>query len=322
VKKIFQLRTDQWLLLGVLVAVGVVFAARAFWSGEGKSASVLPKGKTPEELLTEQFGNLGRNWETPPPLVLNQHNIFGARLIVFSPKTGNIEWLDPDKPMDDGITAAWKLRYGFSIEDPNLASQDADNDGFTNKEEYDAGTDPTDLKLRPSILVKLRMIKYTYVPFRIQFKSANRLPDGSLQFQLNLLDVTKQKTRFVKTGDEIEGYKVGEYREKIVDEEKGGVKYKVDRSELVLINLKLNEVVTLILNTQQESDESHVTFRIDVPDARLAPEDVKRGDTFKLIYQLDGQPAGMEFQLLDGKAGEAAIKDIKNGEVKKISIEK
>jgi hypothetical protein len=166
------------------------------------------------------------------------------------------------------------------------------------------------------------MIKYTYVPFRIQFKAANRLPDDSLQFQLNLLDVSKNKTRFVKTGDEFEGYKVGGYREKIVEEERGGVKYKVDRSELDLTNLKLNEVVTLVLNTEQKSDESHVTFKVDVPDAKLDPADVRRGDSFKLTYKQDGEPAEMEFQLLEGSNEGATIKNLKTGELLKIEPQK
>jgi hypothetical protein len=322
VKKLFQLRIDQWLLFGVLIAVALLFIAKIFLGGGEQQASDVSKGKGPSKLLMEQYEDFGKKWETPDPLVLKQHKIFVSRLIVLSPKTGNIEWLDPDKPMDDGITAAWKLRYGFSIEDPNLGSQDPDNDGFTIKEEYDAGTDPTDAKSRPSILVKLKMVKFTYVPFRIQFKAANRLPDGSLQFQLNLLDVAQKKTRFVKTGDDFEGYKVGEYREKIVEEERGGVKYKVDRSELDLTNVKLNEIVTLVLNTQKESDESHVTFKVNVPDAKLNPSDVQRGDTFKLIYKNEGQPAEMEFQLLKGSAEGATIKNMKTGEVLEVGVQK
>jgi hypothetical protein len=99
-----------------------------------------------------------------------------------------------------------------------------------------------------------------------------------------------------------------------VDEERGGVTYKVDRSELDLTNIKLNEVVTLVLNTQKESDESHVTFKVAVPDAKVEPDEVKRGDNFKLLYQQEGQPAEMEFQLLEGGAGGARIKNLKTGE--------
>jgi len=322
VKKLFQLRIDQWILFGVLFAAGLLFAAKVFLGGSEQTAPELSKGKGPSKLLLDQYEILGKKWDTPEPLALKQHKVFVSRLIVLSPKTGNIEWLDPEKPMDDGITPAWKLHYGFSIEDPNLGSQDADNDGFTNKEEFDAKTDPIDSKSRPSILVKLKMVKYTYVPFRIQFKAANRLPDGSLQFQLNLLDVAQKKTRFVKTGDDFEGYKVGEYREKIVEEERGGVKYKVDRSELDLTNIKLNEIVTLVLNTQKESDESHVKFQINVPDAKLEPDEVKRGDTFKLTYKNEGQPAEMEFQLLKASADGATIKNVKTGEELQIGVQK
>ena len=42
----------------------------------------------------------------------------------------------------DGIPDDWKLRYGFDIYDPTVGSQDPDGDGFTNLQEYYAGTNP------------------------------------------------------------------------------------------------------------------------------------------------------------------------------------
>jgi hypothetical protein len=315
---------DQWMLAGVLVVAGVLFAAKAWLDNGGaeRAGAGGAGGKSPAKLLQEEYAVIGRDWRPPLTLTSQEHRAFVSRLIVYSPQTGNIEWLDPDKKMSDGITAAWKLKYGFSIEDPNLKEQDADNDGFANMEEYLAGTDPTDPKSRPSILVKLHMTKYTKVDFRFEFKAANNLADGTREFQLNLLDVTKNKTRFVKYGMEFEGYRVGDYREKNVMEERGGVTYNVNRSELDLINIKLDEVVTLVLNTKKESDESHVTFQIDIPDARLTPEDVKRGDTFKLSYKQDGQPAEMEFQLLKGNPEGATIKNTKTGEELQIGVKK
>ena len=45
---------------------------------------------------------------------------------------------------NDGIPDWWKRQYGFSITDPTVANADPDNDGFTNLQEYLAGTNPLD----------------------------------------------------------------------------------------------------------------------------------------------------------------------------------
>ena len=47
-----------------------------------------------------------------------------------------------DDTDNDGIPDDWEKRYGFNPTDPNDASNDQDDDGFTNKEEYQQGTNP------------------------------------------------------------------------------------------------------------------------------------------------------------------------------------
>lgn len=43
----------------------------------------------------------------------------------------------------DGIPSAWKQQYGLDPSDPTVTGADPDGDGFTNLQEYQAGTDPT-----------------------------------------------------------------------------------------------------------------------------------------------------------------------------------
>jgi hypothetical protein len=43
----------------------------------------------------------------------------------------------------DGIPDAWKKKYGFDINDPNVANGDMNGDGYTNVEKYINGIDPT-----------------------------------------------------------------------------------------------------------------------------------------------------------------------------------
>jgi T5SS/PEP-CTERM-associated repeat protein len=52
--------------------------------------------------------------------------------------------LDPNlSAVGDGISNGWKQQYGLDPFDPSVANTDNDGDGFSNLQEYLAGTDPT-----------------------------------------------------------------------------------------------------------------------------------------------------------------------------------
>ncbi len=51
------------------------------------------------------------------------------------------QYVDSDK---DGMPDLWEEEYGFAPYLPNDANNDTDNDGYTNREEYERGSDPTD----------------------------------------------------------------------------------------------------------------------------------------------------------------------------------
>ncbi|MDD5261882.1 MAG: thrombospondin type 3 repeat-containing protein [Methylacidiphilales bacterium] len=311
--KFFQLKPEQWLLFGVLVVFGVALLAKVFLLPEKSGPPSPGHGKNVSPLNVDRYAGMADEWAKAPELAVGEHKIFVSRLIVYHPTSGKIEWLNPQDPMEDGITAGWKIKYGFPIDDLKVADADPDNDGFTNKEEFLAKTNPLDPNSRPPIIVKLRIAHYTKVPFRMVFKAANKLSDGTIQFQINLMDVSRNRTRFVKKGDETEGYKVGDYREKIVEvfDEKTHSLTHPDRSELDMINTKLDEVTTLVLNTEKESDESRVAFSINVPGKKVEPSEVKRGDSFKLDDK--------SYQVLKASPQEATIKDLASGETIQIS---
>ena len=47
-----------------------------------------------------------------------------------------------DSTLGDGIPDSWKIAHGFDPNDPSVASADTDDDGLTNLQEFQAGTDP------------------------------------------------------------------------------------------------------------------------------------------------------------------------------------
>lgn len=61
-------------------------------------------------------------------------------------------------PVHPGIPNIWWLKYGLDPGYANSPDLDPDEDGFTNREEHDAGTDPTDFKNHPNPVHKLVLV--------------------------------------------------------------------------------------------------------------------------------------------------------------------
>ncbi len=110
----------------------------------------------------------------------------------------------------DGLPNDWEKKFALNSNDATDAAKDSDGDGFTNLEEYQAKTDPTDKKSHPDYLNYLTVaseLKETYLPFF--FNGAMPIPDGKggktyrLTFQrLNVKSAYDSKFS-VKVGEEI-----------------------------------------------------------------------------------------------------------------------
>ena len=127
------------------------------------------------------------------------HRVFVSRSIVFLPKENEpVQPLNEKQITEDGIEVGWKLKYGFSPEDREVADQDEDQDGFTNKEEYDKKTDPKDPASSPSKWVKVKITSVDPAKLLIGFsgKSEGRY---TVRFKLGV----KPKDVDVVVGDKI-----------------------------------------------------------------------------------------------------------------------
>ena len=106
----------------------------------------------------------------------------------------------------DGMPNEWELQYGFNPNDAKDAALDADSDGFTNLEEYEAKTDPRDPKSHPDYLdfVSVRgALKQTFLPF--YFKQANPMPGNTFRLTFQRLDVKSKydSTLTAKVGEPV-----------------------------------------------------------------------------------------------------------------------
>ncbi len=166
-----------------------------------------------------------------------------------------------DKPIvydtdGDGLPDEWEKRYGLNINDASDAQADTDGDLFTNAEEFEMGTDPTDAKshLPYSNYLRLQLpLKETKLPF--YFDSATKIPTG---YRFKFINPTKFDKVYNRkgvhytpvTGEEIgdtgyivKGYEAksekrkiagGKGMEKTVDVSTATVVRKTDNKEIVL----------------------------------------------------------------------------------------
>lgn len=182
------------LALGVLLPGGI--EPVEVTGGGGKSAVAEFKQKA--VLSTATLAQKSRGKQSANEEGMG-HRVFVSRSIVFLPKEKEpVQPLNEKQITEDGIEVGWKLKYGFSPEDREVANQDEDQDGFTNKEEYDKKTDPKDPASSPSKWVKVKIASVDEAKMLVGFpgKSEGRY---TVRFKLG----AKPKDVDVAVGDKL-----------------------------------------------------------------------------------------------------------------------
>ena len=215
--------------------------------------------------------------------------------------------LDSD---NDAIPDEWEKRYGLNPNDPSDANADLDGDGFTNLEEYLAGTDPTDPNDHPDYLDSLKIVlplKKTYMPF--VFVAANKIPTGwrCEFFDAKLKDDYGRigRTLTAVIGEEVgaSGYVLRGYEKKSVKRAiPGSVNKKdVDVSKVALERKGDGKRVTLVVSANKKAKPAPVDVQ-----ASLAYERGTSSKTFDVV-------TGAEFALNGSAYRIAAIEPLANG---------
>jgi len=228
-----------------------------------------------------------------------EHRVFVSSTLVYLPKHSEpVQPLDRKMVTDDGIEIGWKMRYGFDPADPSVRDQDPDGDGFTNLEEFLAGTDPLRKEDSPAKESKLKSRSAEPLGMSVSFPEKS---GGSftLRFQVS----SKRKEFKGKPGDlfwimagpegleiftdqdKVEAFRAKakgagqnfhvipirivsylEKIEKIKDAKAGGVEVEVDNSEILLQRKDaLMETQKLIFSTAQRP----YSLRWDVGEIRF-----------------------------------------------------
>ena len=84
----------------------------------------------------------------------------------------------------EGIPDVWRIANGFSIYEI-IGDLDADGDGFSNKDEYLAATDPQDAKNHPSYFDYMRVEKIEKMPFKFELKNKSKGANDNYTFYIS-----------------------------------------------------------------------------------------------------------------------------------------
>lgn len=184
---------------------------------------------------------------------------------------------DGDK---DGMPDQWEKTHGFNPIHAADGVEDADGDGFTNVEEYKAGTHPRDKTSSPELVEsKMVVAGIKSEPFQLQFKSVTRMGTGdeSLRFQLN---TQNNRTHFARLGDTVQGFKVVKFEpiEEVVKQNR--MERKVDRSILTLE--RGGNLIKLVKGEDQLYTDFEAELHFVLDNQRFT---VKRGASFDLREQ-------------------------------------
>ena len=147
----------------------------------------------------------------------------------------------------------WLEQFGLPIAEGDVLDQDPDGDGFTNLDEWQNHSDPTERSSHPDYVTKLKLKSATEEPFRLMFSSW--VGDN---YAINTIDL-KQPTQFLKKGDTIRGtrFKIVKFTEKYQPDKYGT---DVDLSELTLEHEETKQQLSLTKEKVATSPESVATF--------------------------------------------------------------
>ena len=182
---------------------------------------------------------------------------------------------NPNKPIDlidgavvhEGIPNRWWIETGANIVFANSPDRDDDSDGFSNREEYEAKTDPVDAKSIPALIDKLAYLKDESTQWYVQFgfesegkwapKIIGKTPDGkAFKNSVSAIEMIEPGSTFFEDGPFAGRFKFTGMTEKDVTSERTNM---TQTKRIGLFeDLKPNKV-----GTKYESEQSLPRAQID-----------------------------------------------------------
>ncbi len=231
-----------------------------------------------------------------------------------------VDILESDTELVPGISNKWILQYKLDYTDRNLAQADPDNDGFTNSEEFRAGTDPTDATSKPAAWTKLRLTSSKIEKLRTKFES---LPKGDLEVvQINTVSADDPSaltglSKFYTKGQSIVLSETVNGRQTETETPLTFKAAKIVRRFNPKTNSEQEIPVITLVSSVDELEIELVQGEIkDSPYSLATLQDTKSGgQTFTLRsgQEFDLEP-GQRYKLIDVSEEAATIKNLASGE--------
>jgi len=227
----------------------------------------------------------------------------------------------------DGMPDEWEKRYGLDPKDPSDAAKDKDGDAFTNLEEFQAKTDPTDKLDHPDYLDSLAIqlpLKETVMPF--VFTKATKIPAG---WRCEFFDA-KQKDDYGRLGRTItavigeeigtSGYVLKAYDQKetkIAIKGGEGLKKTVDVSEAIVARKGDGKTVKLVLAASKKAKAAAVDVQATLVYTRGTVKN------FDVITGAEISLSGVKYRVTEikavGKGSQVTLENVLNGKKRSIS---
>ncbi|SKB01537.1 hypothetical protein SAMN02745166_03397 [Prosthecobacter debontii] len=300
------------VLLGVAAAIALGVAGYLVWTSQSFSERLVRRtgnskndpGQPPTALVDATIKRLTEKttWVSP---VINGKPVPLNKSILLVKKGDQLFDLQLEEPqLRPPMTNSYLVQNDLpNILSPNVGDLDADADGFSNLEEFNAKTSPRDPKSHPPFTDKLvlkRRITYDYII---------KLNSSSSPYQVQRLKPDPKKSVFVSPGDEfgfdkdvIRFKAVGFEAKKTADPTVG----EKDVSELTMIDKATNKEFKLVRGSETNLAEYEAEFEFLLGDRPTRT--VKKGDTF----QIPG--IGTTYRLLEIEENSAVIQPVDGGE--------
>ncbi len=236
---------------------------------------------------------------------------------------------EPEKPVadadSDGLPDDWEKKYGLDVAQ-NDADADKDGDGFTNAEEFAAGTDPADKNSHPDYFDSLKLVlplKETVLPFF--FEKAETLPGGKVRYYFR---DPKAKNDYGGRGRQynpLEGEEIGKTGFVVKGLEKKTIKVKVAAVKGEKALERPREVA--FATVERKEDGKKLVLR---DDEKRTPVDVQatlefsRGETKTFVVRTGGtiDLYGNKYKVVEvksvGKGAKVTLEDSLLGKIRTV----
>ena len=196
---------------------------------------------------------------------------------------------------DNAAFEAWFRKYGLDPKDPAMLDADTDGDGYSNREEFLAGTNPRDPNSMPGMIdgVSMKEMKDVRVPVILR-----EVKGGTARVQY----ADELGMEELREGSPVKGlpYRVAKIKHEVKTDKHGVF---TDVSQVMLENPETKESVVLVKDLPARSSETHAVL--------VGADGVEQKVHVDETITLPGQK-GKQFKVLEVRPDQVVVEDLES----------